>query len=70
MTDALSEWVAACGLSAAWLSLDEGDSDPTRFLAYLVAALQTIMENIGEGVLGMAPVPPAADRSYPDGPAK
>src|SRR5262245_27316565 len=35
----------------AWLSLDEGDNDLTRFLAYLVAALQTIAANIGAGVL-------------------
>ena len=70
-TTLLSEWVAALPRPAAWLSLNEGDNDPARFLAYLVAALQTIMENIGEGVLGMAPVPPAAaDRSDPDGPAK
>ncbi len=34
----------------AWLSLDEGDSDPTRFLAYLVASLQTIAPTIGAGV--------------------
>ena len=42
-----------CKLPAAWLSLDEGDNDPTRFLTYLVAALQTIAPNIGEGVVGM-----------------
>ena len=38
----LGEWVAACERPAAWLSLDEGDNDPARFLMYLVAALQTI----------------------------
>src|SRR5215210_2964614 len=33
----------------AWLSLDAGDGDPTRFLTYLVAALRTIAPQIGEG---------------------
>src|SRR5688500_1132769 len=44
----------------AWLSLEAGDNDPTRFLAYLVSALQTIAANIGEGVLGVlqSPQPP------------
>ena len=38
-------------VKVAWLSLDEGDSDLTRFLIYLVAALQTIERTLGEGVL-------------------
>ncbi len=37
----------------AWLSLDEGDNDLTRFLTYLVAAVQTFAPNIGAGVLGV-----------------
>ena len=42
------------------MSLDAGDSDPTRFLAYLVAALQTIFAGIGAGVLAAleSPQPP------------
>src|ERR1700675_3473216 len=52
-TTLVSEWVAGCGLPVAWLSLDEGDNDPARFLTYLVAALQTNAANIGKGVLGM-----------------
>lgn len=35
----------------AWLSLDQGDNDPKRFLIYLIAALQTIVPQIGAGVL-------------------
>jgi LuxR family maltose regulon positive regulatory protein len=51
-TTLLGEWLAGCEREAAWLSLDEADNDPTRFLSYLVAALQTIAPNIAEGVLG------------------
>jgi LuxR family maltose regulon positive regulatory protein len=32
----------------AWLSLDEGDSDPARFLAYLLAALRSVDPTIGQ----------------------
>jgi ATP/maltotriose-dependent transcriptional regulator MalT len=41
-TTLVGEWVAGCGIPVAWLSLDKEDSDPARFLAYLVAALQTL----------------------------
>jgi LuxR family maltose regulon positive regulatory protein len=50
-TTLVNEWIASCGRPVAWLSLDEGDNDPTRFLIYLVAALQTIAANIGAGAL-------------------
>src|SRR5436305_15154741 len=59
-TTLVSEWLAGGPRPTAWLSLDEGDNDPTRFLMYLVAALQTIAATIGEGVLGVlhSPQPP------------
>ena len=46
-------------LQFAWLSLDEADSNPARFLAYLVAALQTVQPNLGEGVLAALQAPQA-----------
>src|SRR5438876_5273965 len=62
-TTLVSAWVAGCDRQVAWLSLDEGDSDPTRFLIYLVAALRTIAPHIGEGVLGVlqSPQPPPTE---------
>ena len=52
-TTLISEWVSVCERPVAWLSLDEGDNDPVRFLTYLITALQTIVPNIGAGVLHM-----------------
>ncbi|MCB0194635.1 MAG: tetratricopeptide repeat protein [Anaerolineae bacterium] len=55
----------------AWLSLDDGDNDPTRFLAYLVAALRTpawneieeIAPKIGSEVMAalQSPQPPSLE---------
>ncbi len=53
-TTLVSEWAAGCDRRIAWLSLEEGDSDPARFLTYLVAALRTVAPDIGEGVLRCA----------------
>ena len=53
-TTLLGEWLAdraddmGC---VAWVSLDEGDNDPARFLSPLVAALRHIEEEMGEGAL-------------------
>jgi LuxR family transcriptional regulator, maltose regulon positive regulatory protein len=62
-TTLVSEWLAGCQRPVAWLSLDEGDNDPTRFLAYIVTALQTIAPKIGAGVLAalQSPQPPFAE---------
>ena len=62
-TTLVSEWIASSGRPAAWLSLDEGDNDPTRFLTYLISALQMIAANIGAGVLGalQSPQPPSTE---------
>jgi LuxR family maltose regulon positive regulatory protein len=46
----LSEWVVANDRPVAWISLDEGDNDPTRFLTYLVTALQTLALSEVEGI--------------------
>ncbi len=56
-TTLVSEWVACCQSRAAWFSLDDGDSDPARFLAYLVAALQTIVPAFGEDSLRLLQSP-------------
>ncbi len=62
-TTLVSEWVAGCGLPVAWLSLDQADNDPARFLIYLIAALRTVAPDIGEGVLGVlqSPQPPPTE---------
>ncbi len=62
-TTLVSEWVTGCERPVAWLSLDEGDDDSARFLTHLIAAIQTIAGNIGEGVIGAlkSPQPPSTE---------
>ncbi len=64
-TTLVSEWVASYERPVAWLSLDEQDNDLTRFLTYLIAALQTISAEIGIGIFkalhASQPQPPAAE---------
>lgn len=59
-TSLARDWVLEMDRPVAWLSLDQGDNDLTRFFSYLIAALQQIDPSIGhtiECALG-APEPP------------
>lgn len=45
----------------AWLSLDDGDNDPSRFVTYVVSAVQTLDGDIRSDALSLladAPAPP------------
>jgi len=72
-TTLVCEWVGSLRLDTAkesqinnqiaWLSLDEDDNDPARFLAYFIAALKQVEEietTFGDAALSMlrAPQPP------------
>src|SRR5689334_22672738 len=46
-TTLASEWVARSKKSVGWLSLDETDKDPARFLLYLVESLRALDPNFG-----------------------
>jgi LuxR family maltose regulon positive regulatory protein len=64
-TTLLSEWIAGRShdIRVAWLSLDKGDDDLPRFLAYLVAAIQSVDAKLGRGAWAMmqSPRTPAAE---------
>lgn len=61
-TTLVTEWLATFDrpAPATWVSLDEGDNDPGRFLTYLVAAVQKIMPQVGAGLIEVlqSPQPP------------
>jgi LuxR family maltose regulon positive regulatory protein len=61
-TTLVTEWMAAGERPSAWLSLDEGDSDPARFLQYLVAALRKVAPELGQTAAAalQSPQPPPA----------
>jgi LuxR family maltose regulon positive regulatory protein len=56
-TTLLSGWLAGLDQPHAWLTLDEQDNDPSRFAAYLIAALQGIDRRIGQQIEGVIQSP-------------
>jgi LuxR family transcriptional regulator, maltose regulon positive regulatory protein len=64
-TTLLSDWSNQRTEEVAWLSLDEGDNDPARFLSYLVAAIQTRRPQIGHELLAalQSAQPPAIENA-------
>jgi LuxR family transcriptional regulator, maltose regulon positive regulatory protein len=57
-TTLLAAWLRRTERPAAWLGLDAEDSDPTVFLRYLVAALQTLAPEVGATLLTLLQSPP------------
>ncbi len=62
-TTLLAQWVMESGLPVVWLSLEADDNDPTRFLSYLIAALQTLDAQIGTTAFALlrTPRPPSPE---------
>ena len=56
----ISQWAHDCPFPSAWLSLDEEDRDPNRFLEYLVASLEVISQTVGSGLATMLRSSPPA----------
>jgi ATP/maltotriose-dependent transcriptional regulator MalT/class 3 adenylate cyclase len=53
--------------SVAWVSLDAGDNDPTRFWSYVFAALETLLPGVAASALALlqSPQPPPAETLLP-----
>ena len=56
-TTLLTEWIQTMGkvdppIAIAWVSLDERDNDPVRFLTYVIAALQTMHLHVADAEFG------------------
>jgi LuxR family maltose regulon positive regulatory protein len=63
-TTLLSQWLATAtgqDTRVAWLSLDDADNDPRRFLEHLVAALRTVGEFADAAALVATPGPVPAE---------
>ncbi len=52
-TSLVSGWLRSLPTASAWLSLDEGDNDPVRFLQYFVTAIQQVVPTPGLDLLGL-----------------
>jgi LuxR family maltose regulon positive regulatory protein len=53
-TTLVSDWILAGERPTAWLSLDEPENDPARFVTYLIAALQRVNTQLGRTALSLS----------------
>jgi LuxR family maltose regulon positive regulatory protein len=56
-TTLISQWLPTIDVATSWLSLEAGDNDPTRFIRYLIAALQLVSPNLGRESQAMLRAP-------------
>ena len=60
-TSLVAAWRKQCETPLAWVSLDEEDNEPLRFLDYLIGALQMVDPDLGDdssGLLRQSSAPP------------
>lgn len=59
-TTLLAQWLTQSGRPTVWLSLEDEDNEPNRFLSYLITALQTFDKHLGTKALSLlrSPQPP------------
>jgi LuxR family transcriptional regulator, maltose regulon positive regulatory protein len=63
-TTLLADWATSTAMPVAWLSLDPNDNDPGRFWRYVVAALDRVVEGLGEHLLpGLSPASGTSSQS-------
>ena len=63
-TTLISEWIKCSSKTAAWLSLDSDHSDPSVFLTYLIASVQSVSLDIGKGLISAVQSPEAPPSEY------
>jgi LuxR family maltose regulon positive regulatory protein len=59
-TTLVAEWIQELGIPLAWISLDESDNDPARFMVYFIEAIRGVHPRFGESLKGtiQSPQPP------------
>jgi LuxR family maltose regulon positive regulatory protein len=58
-TTLLSAWIPLSPRCVTWLSLDEGDNDPTQFWTYFITSLQSLRPDLGASALALLQSPQA-----------
>lgn len=69
-TTVINDWITGNGTENetgklfGWVSLDDGDNDPARFLTYLISAMERAHAEIGRSALAFLQSSPASNLTY------